>query len=293
MINKNLRIVFFGTPAFVLPVLETLDKNFIVVGVVTTHDQKVGRKQILTPTPVKQWAIKNNKSVLIEEELSSLNPDLFIVAAFGKIIGKTMLEIPKYGAINIHPSLLPKYRGASPIQSAIFQGDKETGISIIKMDEEMDHGQLLYVKKIFLSNNDNFASLSIKMFQAAADVLPQVIDDFVREKIHPVPQNDAEATFCDHITKHHGYFDIDPPAGGLLFQEKIDRMIRAYYPWPGVWTKIQMENGEKKIIKFLPEKRIQMEGKNPMSYKEFLNGYPQLKSKIEKIMRQLLAPLLL
>ncbi len=280
MIHKELRIVFFGTPAFVLPVLETLDKHFAIVGVVTTPDRKIGRKQILSPSTVKQWAIKNNKPILTEEELSSKNTDLFVVAAHGKIIAKEILEIPTYGAINIHPSLLPKYRGASPIQSAIFHGDKESGVSIIKMDEEIDHGPILYVKNIVLSNEDTFQSLSIKMFQVAADVIPSVIDDYVRERIHPVSQDDTKATFCDHITKHHGYFDIATPPS----PEKIDKMVRAYYPWPSVWTKIQMENGEKKIIKFLPEKKIQREGKNPVSYKEFINGYPELKSKIEKIM---------
>lgn len=287
MINKDLRIVFFGTPDFVIPVLETLDKHFTLVGIVTTQDQKVGRKQILTPTSVKQWAIKNNIPVVAEGELSSLHPDLFVVAAFGKIIGKKILEIPKFGAINIHPSLLPKYRGASPIQSAIFHGDKESGVSMIKMDEEMDHGKILYVKNIILSNEDTFDSLSIKMFQVAAGALPSVIEDYVREKLHPVAQDDTKATFCDHITKHHGYFDSDPPAGGLPSPEKIDRMIRAYYPWPGVWTRLRLKasDGQAKIVKLLPNKMIQVEGKNPVSYKDFINGYPHLKSVIEKIMQ--------
>lgn len=286
MINKNLRIVFFGTPAFVLPVLETLDKNFTVVGIITTPDQKTGRKQTLTPTPIKQWAIKNNKPVLTEEELSSLNPDLFVVAAFGKIIAKNILEIPKFGAINIHPSLLPKYRGPSPIQSAIFHGDKESGITIIKMDEEIDHGKILYVKNIVLNNKDTFDSLSIKMFQVAADALPQVIDDYVREKLHPISQDDTKATFCDHITKDHGYFDITNPPS----PEKLNRMIKAYYPWPGVWTRLRLaggrtSDGQAKIVKFLPNKMIQVEGKNPVSYKDFINGYPQLKSIVEEIMQ--------
>lgn len=280
--NKDLRVVFFGTPTFVIPVLETLNQNFSIVGVVTTPDQKSGRKQILTPTPIKTYCLEKNLPVKIItnqhfsndtiQQLTTLKPDLFVVAAYGKIIPKEILEIPKCGAINIHPSLLPKYRGASPIQSAIFHGDKTSGLTIIKMDEQMDHGPILYAKELVLINEDTFHSLSIKMFQVAAEALPHVIEELVREKLEPLSQDDTKATFCDHITKDQGYFDIaNPPS-----PEKLDRMIRAYYPWPTTWTKISI-GGQEKIVKFLPGKKLQVEGKNPMSYKDFFNGYPQLK----------------
>lgn len=287
MINKDLRIVFFGTPEFVIPVLETLNQNFHVVGMVTTPDQKSGRKQLVTPTLVKNYCLDNNLEIeiiapqqfnnLTIQQLIDLHPDLFVVAAYGKIIPIEILEIPKFGAINIHPSLLPKYRGASPIQSAIFHGEEKSGVTIIKMDEQMDHGPILYAKEIILSNKDTFDSLSIKMFQVAAEVLPGVIGALVCEKLTPISQDDTKATFCDHITKDQGFFDIaNPPS-----PEKLDRMIRAYYPWPGVWTLLRLKasEGQAKIIKFLPGKKIQMEGKNPVSYKDFINGYPQLKDK--------------
>lgn len=289
MISKDLRIVFFGTPDFVIPVLETLTKNFTIVGVITTPDQKSGRKQLLTPTPIKQWATQqlttniltaNTFTKELFEQLQSLNPGLFVVAAYGKIIPQEILNIPKFGSINIHPSLLPKYRGASPIQSAIFHGDEKSGVTIIKMDEQMDHGPILYAKEIIMKNWDTFDSLNIKMFQASAEDLPTVIDALVCEKLTPISQDDTKATFCDHITKDQGFFDISSPPS----PKKLDRMIRAYYPWPTAWTKLHMADGTWRVVKLLPEKKIQMEGKNPVSYKDFLNGYPELKKIILPIL---------
>ena len=289
--NKDLRIVFFGTPDFVIPVLETLHQHFTVVGVVTTPDQKSGRKQLVTPTPVKQYCLEKNLDVSIiaendnekvKQQLEKLQPDLFVVAAYGKIIPIEILEIPKFGSINIHPSLLPQYRGASPIQSAIFHGDKTSGVTIIKMDEQMDHGPILYAKEIILGDEDNFDTLSIKMFQVAAEVLPTVINELVREKLQPIPQDDTKATFCNHITKDQGFFDITNPPS----PEKLDRMIRAYYPWPGVWTKLRIKNHELRI-KLLPNNMIQVEGKTPMSYKDFLNGYPEVAKEVKELLMNL------
>lgn len=218
-------IIFLGTPPFVQPVKEELTKHFTLVD-------------------------------------SLDKADLAVVAAYGKILTPEELNTPKYGCINIHPSLLPKYRGSSPIQKAISNGDSISGITIIKMDKEIDHGPIIYQEQLELSNSDNFDTLSKKMFLRASEVLPKIINDFIQGIMKPVVQNHKAASFCDRLTRASGYFEISNPP------EILDRMIRAYYPWPSAWTKW---NG--KIIKLYPEGQIQMEGKKIMSLKDFLNGY--------------------
>lgn len=283
MNQKNIKIVFFGTPDFVIPILKSLEDNFEVVGIVTAPDKVVGRKQILTPSPIKFWTLTSQprqtrsgeaeKKIFTPEKLDndfishlSLSTyHLFVVAAYGKIIPQEVLAIPKYGALNVHPSLLPQERGASPIQSVILKGEKETGLSIIKMDEKMDHGPIVFTKKISLSNTDNFQTLSKKMFDISAEVLPQVIKDFISGKIKPIKQNHDLATFNKIITKENGFFDINNPPDS----EVLDRMIRAYYPWPTAWTK-----WGNKIVKFLPNRMVQLEGKKPTKLEDFLRGYP-------------------
>jgi methionyl-tRNA formyltransferase len=270
---KQLNIVFFGTPDFVIPVIESLLQNFNVIGVVTASDKPVGREQKLTQTPVKEYASLHQIKILTPEkldnqtalEIKNLKPDIFVVAAFGKIIPPKILEIPKFGALNIHPSLLPKYRGPSPIQSSILNGDTISGVSIMKMDKQMDHGPLVYTKDIGLSDQDTFESLSKNMFAVSAEVLPDIIRQFIEGKIEPVVQDEKSATFTKIITKEDGYFDISSPPSPKI----LDRMIRAYYPWPGVWTRWQ-----EKIVKFYPNCLIQMEGKNPVPLTDFLHGYP-------------------
>ena len=237
-----MKIAFLGTPDFVQPIKENLAKNFILVN-------------------------------------SFKEADLAVVAAYGHILTKEELNQPRYGCINIHPSLLPKYRGPSPIQTAILNGDKTTGVTIIKMDEKMDHGPILYQESLELSGKDNSQTLSNKLFQAANEVLPQIIEDFVKGKTTPKEQNHTDASFCERLIKESGYFEISNPPrllspdgeanGGQASSEILDRMIRAYYPWPGVWTRW---NG--KIVKFLPGGLVQMEGKKVLSKKDFLNGYP-------------------
>lgn len=228
-----MKIAFLGTPVFVQPIKKELEKHFTLV-----DDLK--------------------------------NADLGVVAAYGHILTKEELNSPKFGCINVHPSLLPKYRGPSPIQTALLNGDKISGITIIKMDEEIDHGDIIYTEEISLSDSDTFDLLSKKMFLKSAEILPKIIEDFVNNKITPTPQNHSLATFTNHLTKKDGYFDIENPPSS----EMLDKMIRAYYPWPSVWTRFrQGYSGQAKIVKFLPGK-LQMEGKKPISFKDFLNGYP-------------------
>lgn len=290
MKNKEIKIVFFGTPEFVVPVLQSLIKNFDVIGVVTTPDQKVDRKQLLTPSPVnlasqgytlRSYSLKvftpEKLDAKVVKKLKDLKPDLFVVAAYGKIIPQNILDIPRFGAINIHPSLLPKYRGPSPIQSAILAGDKISGITIIKMDEKMDHGPILYVEEFSVSSLDNFQTLSTKMFYASSLFLPKIIPAFIEGKLKPRLQDDAIATYCNLIKKESGYFDLKDFSDSPIFLQKLDRMIRAYFPWPTAWTKWQphqRSSGEAKIIKFYPGGLVQIEGKKAVKLEEFLRGCP-------------------
>lgn len=230
-----IKVLFLGTPFFVQPINDTLAKLFTLV-----------------------------------DSLSEA--DLGVVAAYGKILKPKELSQPKYGFINIHPSLLPKYRGSSPIQAAILNGDKISGITIIKMDAEVDHGPIIYQEQIELSSRDNFDTLSKKMFLRANEVLPKVIRDFIHGKIKPIEQDDSQVTYCERLTRESGYFDINNPP----LSEKLDRMIRSYFPWPGVWTKWSFGSAQdknSKIVKFYPGGKIQMEGKKVMPLSDFLNGY--------------------
>lgn len=291
-----MKIVFFGTPHFVTPILEALLKAHDVIAIVTTPDKKVGRKQRVTPSPVKAYYQQYFEKSSLEKryplniftpdilddklvkELSLLQPDLFVVAAYGKIIPQKILDIPVLGAINVHPSLLPKYRGPSPLQQTLSDGEKMTGVTLIKMDREMDHGPILAVETYEIHPTDTFETLANHLFGKAAQMLPQVIKDYTSGDMQPTPQEHNKATFTKMITKEQGYFDRTKPPT----KEKLDQMIRAYYPWPTAWTNITI-NGKEKIIKFLPGNKLQVEGKNPVSIKEFLNGYPEMKNWIESL----------
>lgn len=248
-----MKVVFFGTPEFVTPVLRTLEKNFEVL------------KAFRNPKEL------NNEEI---EKLKNIEPDIFVVASFGKIFSKEFLDIPKFGSINIHPSLLPKYQGPTPVQTAILNGDKTTGVTIIKMDEKVDHGPILGQKEVDILPNETAPELLQRLFQISAEMLPEVLSIYIKEPSSISKQGHEKATLTHILNKNSGRVDIDNPPS----KEKLNNMINAFYPWPGVWTKFN-----KRIVKFLPGERIQVEGKNPMSYKDFANGY----SDGEKFLRQL------
>lgn len=235
-----MKIVFFGTPNYVDPIIKTLDENFELL------------KTIRSPSDSF-------------ESLAQLKPDLFVVASYGKIIPGEVLTFPKLGAINIHPSKLPLYRGPSPLQAQILDGVSNSAISYILMDSEMDHGPILQQKDFQISEIDTFEFLCEKTFLKSAEFLPAVINGFADGFIKPTEQNHTQATFTKLITKEDGYFDIENPPDS----EILNRMIRAYYPWPTAWTR-----WNNRIVKLLPEGKIQMEGKKPTDLKSFLNGYP-------------------
>jgi len=291
--NSKLKIIFFGTPDFVIPIAKSLSQHFDLLGVVTSPDAPAGQKKVITPSPVKQWfmeyLLKTNKEGIILTpdtldndvaiKLRKLHPDLFVVAAYGKLIPKKILDIPHLGALNVHPSRLPLYRGPSPIQQALLDGKKTLGIAIIKMDQELDHGPLLTQWEIPIETSDTLTSLHVKAFEDTSKKFPLLINDYQQGNLKLKEQNHKEATFSKKITKQDGYFDIDNPPS----PETLQRMIKAYYPWPTAWTKVRTKNHESRIMKFLPNGYVQMEGKNQTKLKELLNGYPELQEKITKL----------
>ena len=279
-----MKIVFLGTPRLAQIVLENLiESDFKPQLIITGEDKKVGRGQNKSSTPVKLTAQKNGMAVghLLSEV--SKNFDLAILVAFGHIIPKDILDKPRFGFINVHPSLLPKYRGPSPIQSAILKGEIKTGVTIIKLDQEVDHGPILNQREIEIEKEDTHESLIEKTGAIGSNLLLVTLPDYLSGKTKPKEQNHKDATFTEKITKADGQIDLENPPS----KQKLERMINAFYPWPTVWAEIeakrQTPNAKRMRIKLLPKRLIQPEGRKPMAIEEFLNGYPNLKSKIERL----------
>jgi len=315
---NKIRTILMGTPEFAENIFrkfyDALKDKFEIIAVVTAQDKPVGRKQILTFSPVKKWAIENKLPVLQPDKIRNpewvakikeLNPELIVLTAFGQIIPEEILNIPKYKALNIHPSLLPKYRGASPIQSAILCGETETGVCLMIMDKDMDHGQIISNLQFLISNKPTYAELSKQLSDLGAELLIKTLPDWVDGKIKAQEQNHEQATFCKLIKKENGKIDWDKPA------IEIEQQIRAFREWPESYTgfngkvlKILEAGFENKKTPstmlgvnykvgevFLDEnknlcvktgdgllilKSFQLEGKNPTTAKEFLNGHKEI-----------------
>lgn len=284
--NNKLRVVFFGTSFFAVPILKSLIKqSFIeIAAVVSTPSKPVGRKREIAPSPVVVEAEKFNLPCYKPEKLKSpewleffskLKPDLAILASYGKILPQANLDIPKYGFLNIHPSLLPKYRGASPIESAILGGDKKIGVTIMKMDAQMDHGPLLSQIEVELTGTERALELEEKLSRLGAELLIKTIPSYIHEEIVLEEQEHDKATFTKLIKREDGFVDLTMPA------EEIFRLYRAYHPWPGIWTILRIKNKELRIklldVEFLNGKlkitNLQPEGKKPMGMEEFTRGY--------------------
>jgi methionyl-tRNA formyltransferase len=237
--NLKFKIIFVGTPEFGAIILEGLIKaNFKPVLVVTETDKPVGRKKIITPPPVKIIAEKYSIPIAqpeiirnLELEIKNLKPDLGIVAAYGQILPNNILSIPKFGFLNVHPSLLPKYRGPSPIQHAILNGDKETGISIMLLDEKMDHGPIIAQRELeFSISNFQFKNLHDELAELGIKILMETIPKWLDKEIAAIPQDESQATYTKILTKDDGRIDWTKPA------EFIERQVRAFSPWPGTFS---------------------------------------------------------
>lgn len=303
------KVIFVGTTELGIPSLNMLKQEQNLRLVVTTPDRPAGRKKNLTPSPVKQWAVDNGVDFLqpqkiseAEDAIKTIAPDVMVVASYGQIIPKAILDLPRKGSINIHPSLLPKYRGPTPIPGALLNDDKETGVTLILMDEKMDHGPILASKKITIDVADNFKTLHDgKLAQLSAELLSETLPKLFDGSIQPQTQDDSQATFVKFFTRDHARIDWTKPARQILQQ------IKALNPEPGTWTTL-----DKKSVKImgaeevrtgkieLPGKiyaegkdclvkcgdyslrllQVQPEGKNQISGRDFLNGLNNLETKV-------------
>ena len=296
-------VVFIGTSSFTLPALEALnnDPRFRILAVITQPAKPAGRKHKITTSPVEEKAKKLNLKVWTPEkiddcaiDLASLSPDCLVVASYGQIIPKNILDIPHSGAFNIHPSLLPKYRGPSPAPATLLNGETEAGVSIMLMDEEMDHGPILAQKKIKINETITAPELLNILAAEGAKILNDVIIKFNQVEIKPIPQNHKQATFSKLLKREDGRIDFNKPTTQIFNQ------YRGLAPWPGIFAMkdnqpikfIKMIKGENKnnLIPgalfseneklFLKTKdgalqilELQPGGSKSMSAEQFINGY--------------------
>ncbi len=229
-----MRIVFMGTPQFAVPVLDALVcAGHEIAAVVSQPDREKDKKGNLMHSPVKEYALGKgfdclqfDKVSLNVDAIAELAPEVMVTAAYGQILSKELLAVPKYGVLNVHASLLPKYRGSSPVQSAILCGETETGVTIMKTDVGMDTGDMLASVKVGIDKSDTTDGLSAKLSRAGAKLLTEVLPDYVSGKITAERQNDSKATYCKKIVKADGLIDWTRPAHEIMCK------IRAFNPWP-------------------------------------------------------------
>ena len=317
-----LRIIYMGTPQFAVPTLEmliaeskpglVLPEGYEIVTVITRPDKPVGRGKEIVYSPVKEFVLSQGIPVWQPgslkrpeniEVLSAYQADLYIVAAFGQILPQAVLDLPRYGTLNIHASLLPKYRGVSPISEAILQGDTETGVTIMLLDAGVDTGPTLLQRALPISDDDTTGSLTIKLAALGASALLEVLPLWVQAKITPQPQDEQLASHTRMLHKEDGEIVWNHPA------EVLARAVRAFTPWPSAYTnwsgkllKIisahavpseptleakpgtvnQRKENDRQILSvvtgngLLIVDKLQLEGKKVMSADEFLRGYSQI-----------------
>ena len=311
-----MRIVFMGTPQYSADVLKHLVENNTgdVVAVVTPPDKHSGRGRKLALSPVKQAAQQLQLPILqpaslrtddATAQINALSPDIILVVAYGLILPQALLDIPKYGCLNLHPSLLPKYRGPSPVVSSIKEGDESTGITLMLLDSGMDTGPVITQEILEIRSSDTAVTLTERLFARGADLLVKSITPWVANDIGATAQNDDQATITQKITREDGLADWTLPPSTL------DRYRRAFTPWPGLYS-----HWDGKVIKFLdtsyensvttdyvpgsvlrlsnPENGmgvasgkgiltvnvIQLEGKSAIRATDFLKGYPQIENAV-------------
>lgn len=302
-----MNLIFFGTPGFSLPALEQLaNAGCRPALIVTTPDKPRGRGQRVTPTPVKTWAMAHGINVITPakldasaiDQIKALKPLVGVLAAYGKIIPKAVIDVFPKGVLNIHPSLLPKYRGASPIQTALLNGETLTGVSIMLLTAGLDEGPTIIQKQVVIQNSENAGQLEARLAVIGAELLVQALPQWLNGQIQAKPQDNSQATFTKPIPKNAGKLDWSQPASVLA------NMVRAYTPTPGAYTILAIR-GKPKWLKILASHAIeinkktpgtvfeldglpavaamdgalvldlvQLAGKKPQTGAEFLNGYP-------------------
>ncbi|MBN1371760.1 MAG: methionyl-tRNA formyltransferase [Anaerolineaceae bacterium] len=299
----SITVVFMGSPDFALPTLRRLTESsdYTIIGVVTQPDRPAGRGQQLTPPPVKTLALSLGLEVIqperlrrpeAQEKLQAWSPDLIVVTAFGQILRQNVLDLPRYGCINVHASLLPRWRGAAPIQAAILNGDVQTGATIMRMDPGIDTGPMLAQRALDILPEDTTGTLAPRLAEAGADLLIETLPGYLAGKITPQIQDECLATYAPMIQKEEGLLDFTQPAAALV------NRVRAFQPWPGAYThwqdqplKIQRaralispdaHTGSRAVIESLPAigaadgwlllEQLQPAGKRSMSGRDFLSG---------------------
>ncbi len=296
-----MRVVFMGTPDFSVPALERIATEHEVVAVVTQKDKPKGRGMSVSYTPVKESALKLNipiyqpdkvKEESFVEELRELNPDVIVVIAFGQILSNDILTLPKYGCINVHASLLPKYRGAAPIQWAVIDGEEKSGVCTMKMDEGLDTGDIIDVDEITLDPKETGGSLFDKLAKLGGELILKTLQNLEFGKATFIKQDDSKSTYAKKMTKELGHIDFTKDA------ESIERLIRGLNPWPSAFTYLDgkvmkiwdadvvdaggvpgtviSEDKDSFVIatgsKALKVNELRLEGKKRMKASDFLNG---------------------
>lgn len=303
MAVSKIKILLAGSPKLALPAFQAIfnDDRFQVVGLLTQPDQPAGRGWKLTPPPAKVWAVENNLAVWQPEKLKTwlpalaeIAPDIVVVIAYGKLIPETLLELPEFGWINVHGSLLPKYRGAGVLSAPIINGDQQTGVSIMKLVKELDAGPVIAQAKITLAGDETMGSLASKTGNTAAAILPDTLIGYIDGRLNPLPQDDSQASYVGLVTTEDAKLDWQKPA------IEIERLVRAMQPAPGAWTtwrdqrlkiitvqlssqswlnpgKVGLIDGQLAVGTSqgsLIIQRLQMAGRQAVSGAEFLIGQP-------------------
>ena len=310
--NQYPRIVYMGTPEISSYILEGLINNgYNIVGVIAQVDKPVGRKGLIQKVPTKIVAEKYNipvyQPIKIRNDyqfLNEINPDLIITCAYGQIVPQGLLDIPNLGSINVHGSLLPKYRGASPIQQALINNDSITGVTIMEMIDKMDAGKMYYKKEIVIDEDENYTSLYDKMKKAGLEALLEMLPDYIEGKIEGIEQDEESVTFCSKITKEQEHLSLEvtcdqfiglvkglsyTPGAYLLLDEQIFKILKAKKANDLVTGKIgeivqadkfglllQLKDGQVSLLE------VQKQGKSKMDYKSFVNGNKQILTKVLK-----------
>ena len=240
-----MNVIFMGTPDFAVPCLQKLIEIHNVIAVFSQPDKPVGRKQVLMPTPVKACAIEHNIDVFqptslknddVSAQIENMNADVIVVVAYGKILPKRILEAAKYGCINVHASLLPKYRGAAPIQWAVINGDKETGVTVMQMDEGLDTGDILRIEKTEIGENETSEELFNRLSLIGADALIKALDDIEKGISKPIPQGKSDNSYAEKITKALSPIDWNKSA------VEVHNLVRGLQTWPCAQTKLNGKN---------------------------------------------------
>lgn len=236
----EIKIVYMGTPALAIPPLEgLLEGGYEIVGVYTQPDRPVGRGRSVEAPPVKAFALERGLRVLqprslrsseAREEMESLAPDLGIVVAYGRILPREILELPRWGCLNIHPSLLPRHRGPSPVAHTLLEGDTMAGVTVMLVDEGMDSGPILSQEEEMISLEDTAATLTDRLVRKGAMLLARTLPAYLRGELEPQPQDESQATYSRKLSKEDGVLRWELPA------ETLWRQVRAYTPWPGSYT---------------------------------------------------------